>query len=107
MVSYSETKKLAELLSAKLNNSVDDCMDLAQYLVSEGVRVPPVKNGETIYYIQNGKTFEDTAIVKASVETYFLGRTEMEFDFSTYGKVFFSDKAKATEALKLQNNGDL
>ena len=44
-------------------NSVDSIVAHAEYLIANGVIVPPCKVGDTVYFIQSKKIYEGTVIL--------------------------------------------
>ena len=79
----------------------------ADYLLENGVIVPPCKKGDTMYC--DGKYFADHCegevmrfpvdIVRTEVCSTFRGEIDMIFDFKDFGKTVFLTKEQAEKAL--------
>lgn len=118
----SEKERLSELLSKALvkandNYGIPNTKQLADYLIKNGVVVPPVKVGQKVYYILDG------FIESCTVEVIHLGdytdedgncscMAVIHFDredcpyvateiyFTDIGKIVFLTKEAAEKALK-------
>lgn len=106
--------RLIELLNRKYDHFCDQCgvnkdshytENLADYLLANGVIVPPVKVGQSIYRISiNGKEiYGDWRIIELIVyedEMGFLDDSDNWIDFEDIGKTVFLTKEEAEAALK-------
>ena len=123
--------RLVELLNKKYDHFCDQCgvnkdshytEDLADYLLANGVIVPPCKVGETVWanrdcfplpYTEHGKVIpcEVIAIKETKkgkyillkpllIETYGLRKVNTWFPFSVVGKTVFLTREEAEKALE-------
>ena len=86
----------------------------AEFLIKNGVIVPPCKSGDKIYcdgkYFAShcaGKIMEfPVSYVETNVVSAFRGEIDVSFDFDELGKSFFLTKEEAEEKLKEWNEKD-
>ena len=93
--------RLVELLKKAFYDEYDFAA-IADYLIANGVIVPPVKAGQTVYCIRNGRwgalrvrffqVYEDTILCAADSDHWFYA--------SEFGKTVFLSKEEAEAALK-------
>ena len=81
----------------------------ADYLLANGVIIPPVKVGDTVYYIYNNTIIEyqvNTIIIyKYSQRIVVWGRSQY-FEFSDFGKTVFLTREEAKKALEEMKKND-
>lgn len=80
----------------------------ADYLIENGVIVPPCKLGDTMYC--DGKYFASHCkgeimsfpvnLIETTVSSMFRGETDVCFDFDCFGKTVFLTKEEAEKALR-------
>lgn len=87
-------ERLIELI-ANEPNSIDSIVSHADYLLANGVIVPPCKVGDKVYQVcNNGRIYEST-IINVIYET-----TQIAFDESAIGEGIFLTREEAEQALK-------
>ena len=79
----------------KIDPPVQTVQTIADYLLANGVIVPPCKVGDKVYQVcNNGRIYEST-IINVIYET-----TQIAFDESAIGKTVFLTREEAEQALK-------
>lgn len=117
----SEKERLVELLLESepiKERDLDDgwgdneISDIAQYLLENGVIVPPVKIGQTVYEIQQDRTLQKWYVygiikydgqewaAKAKNNKNKWNYIDKTFAFRLFGKTVFLTKEEAEKALK-------
>lgn len=80
--------------------AVDEREKLADYLLANGVILPPCKVGDTVWFICFGKIYPHEI---KKIETSEFGKfacSSMVFNFEDFGKTVFLTKEDAEEKLK-------
>ena len=97
----TERERLIELLWGAIP-SKKDAEDTADYLLANGVIVPPCKVGETLYDIHNEKVFGGKVIMVNMFEDCFTFAASggRYFKDDEIGKTVFLTKEEAEQALK-------
>ena len=102
-------ERLIELLRDTFNNTKGVCIDFdeaveinADYLLANGVIVPPCKVGDKIYRCCDGKIYEWEVVCVAMYldETNYIDDSGNEFTDYDIGKSVFLTKEDAENALK-------
>ena len=75
---------------------------LADYLLANGVSVPPCKVGDVVYDIHNGKIFGGKVVVVYMFDTYmsFIAEGGRYFREDEIGKTVFLTEEEAEQVLK-------
>ena len=102
-----ELMKNAPLLNV-LYGDEEEWKIAAEYLLANGVIVPPCKVGDKMYF--DGKYFaghckgeimERTVdIIETTVSNTFRGEIDVQFDFKDFGKTVFLSREDAEKALE-------
>ena len=109
--------RLIELLKKKYDHFCDQCgvnkdshytENLADYLLANGVIVPPCKVGDKIYCDGEhfashckGKVMEFAVNdIETNVKSMFRGEVDVQFDFEAFGKTVFLTREEAEAKLK-------
>ena len=96
-------ERLIGLLSVT-NLSIEEACCCADYLLENGVIVPPCKVGDDIYRIgENGKIYADWQVMYIQVyadEVLYIDDSNNYFYETDIGKTVFLTKEEAEEALK-------
>ena len=108
----TERERLIELIrfgygKGRANENVKQIEEtIADYLLANGVIVPPCKVGDTVYNI-DGECVSDSVVIECKIDecaTGFKSQTyygeEMEFDDYEIGKCIFLTREEAKKALK-------
>lgn len=108
--------RLVELIKARVENKTWCVTDLADYLLANGVVVPPCKVGDKVYMVVNDKRvkqpyeckvigfwyskYEDCCTIH--LERYVNGKSYSTFSvrFTDVGKTVFLNREDAKRALK-------
>jgi hypothetical protein len=111
----TDRERLIELLNGVLSTEDDTPTEtVADYLLANGVIVPPCKVGDWIWYIRNDKVNKakiEESVYSASKHGYFSDdwrfhaynfskKEEITFWKDNIGKTVFLTKSQAEEALK-------
>jgi hypothetical protein len=107
MRTMTDRDRLVELIEDRLPKRIEtffrkDIEDIADYLLANGVIVPPCKVGDSIFRVCDGEIWE-WIIAMAYVhpeETIYVDDSENEFGVEDIGKTVFLTKSQAEEALK-------
>jgi hypothetical protein len=98
----SEREKLIELLMAEeircFCNQKSWPEVVADYLIANGVAIPPCKIGDTVYETDGIKTYE------SKVKNIIYDTENTAFDKSALGKTIFLTPAEAERALKARQD---
>lgn len=102
--------RLIELLNKKYDHFCDQCgvnkdshyiENLADYLLSNGVIVPPCNVGDKVWEINTENPFEeDLRVIETKVEGFFVGTSIDIHSMDSFGKTVFLTKEEAEKALK-------
>ena len=105
----AERKRLVELLDeANSKGNIIGTGDTADYLLENGVNVPPFKVGQTVYSIINCKNRAEKLVI-TSVHHYekyssfcALSRSQKKyyFEYEDIGKTVFTSREEAEKMLK-------
>ena len=101
--------KLIQLITKLLQpNETVSVEEIADYLLAEGVIVPPVKVGQTVYYpIHHLNKVEELEVCEISYrrgKIYIYARYII-FTANDINKLFFLTREEAEEALERSENG--
>ena len=102
----SERERLVELLKQNCHCKDEDCSNCksngicfthreTDYLLENGVIVPPVKVGDTVYQRDSAGRIYEITVTKVIYDT-----NGIAFDESAIGKTVFLTKEQAEKALK-------
>lgn len=97
---------MRDRLKALINDVVHPCHTgaLADYLIENGVIVPPCKVGDTVYTILRGKIFCYTVLeysIRGECNSVYAenDRDFLDFPFAELGKTVFLTREEAEQAL--------
>lgn len=98
--------KVTEELNKHLKLEEKEWMGIyADYLLANGVIVPPCKVGGTVWEINTDNPFdEDLRVMEAKVERFLIGTSVDLHCMDCVGKTVFLTKEEAEEKLKELNN---
>lgn len=108
----SDRERLIEILSKPIyvHEGVDVAVAVADYLLANGVIVPPCKVGQTVWFIRNGKIIETEVekIVLKNKGLYLkLGCNAMyETSCNSIGKTVFLTREEAEKSLAERSEAD-
>lgn len=123
----TDREKLIELMTQAENKELSllefEKKTLADYLLANGVIVPPCKVGDTVYHSKNiykGKKRINTIIEPITVDSFVIGdsgrlqintcdnsRNEwIYYDITDFGRIVFLTREEAEQALKEEQNHD-
>jgi hypothetical protein len=102
---------MRERLMALINDVVHPCHAgaLADYLIENGVIVPPCKVGDTVYYRSYGGNRLYEGEVTSFIYNTETGRFGIHYDggYGTYGKHVFLTREEAEQAMKGENHAEI
>lgn len=99
----TERERLVELLEKW--DKQDEVDSIADYLLANGVIVPPVKVGQFIYYKDNGEIYKDRVIgVVYSEDLDYTTKSVRTFDcllaWDNLGETYFATQEEAERELE-------
>ncbi len=108
-------EQLMQLLNPYLDGAVPDevIRDIADHLLDNGVIVPPVKVGQTVWYIDRytGNMETDTAsyltVTKSGVHVQLVYHNRKFWDIYRQGKDVFLTREAAEAALKAREKNNV
>ena len=108
-----ERKKLSELLEQSIRYASSNCSGrpfegqfcglMADYLIDNGVIVPPCKVGDTVYIPYLSTVIEKkvcSIVVQKPFFTVYCGGTSLRFSKEDFGKTVFLTREEAEKALE-------
>ena len=95
--------RLIELLCGHYMNTTSDAEEVADYLLENGVIVPPCKVGDTVYRIDDKQVYDWWQVEHIEIyadEIVFVDDSDNEFTEDDIGKTVFLTKEEAEKVLR-------
>lgn len=102
--------RLIELIDEAINDEETSYSNIADYLIENGVIVPPCKVGDTVYYLEGSQILDGTVKSFSTImkDNYFVVYVETKysllgierFGYWMFGKRIFLTREAAERALK-------
>lgn len=102
--------RLIDLIDEAINDEETSYSNIADYLIENGVIVPPCKVGDTVYYLEGSQILEGTVKSFSTImkDNYFCVYVETKysllgverFGYWMFGTRIFLTREEAEQALK-------